>query len=249
MATTKSKETNTKKTTAEETVVSSADLKSIQAFMESMKKEIEDLKKENEELKETQQEKDNVYPQPQVMSFTPITNQTNNLVRVVHLQECLGGLTTHIELSNTTRDLKRIGDIMNISLGDFEELIGKYSKFFENGILAVDASCMDIAEEYNLPIYDKDTKAKYNSKILNQTGDMTNEELGNFYNSLSYSAQSHFLSFWLNKCYTRDKKYYDREKLVYLDKISDTDTFINLIFEMNNNETRQRKNTTMKVDI
>ena len=248
MATTKSKETNTKKTT-EETIVSSADLKSIQAFMESMKKEIEDLKKENEELKESQQENGNNYSQPRVVNFAPIANQTNNLVRIVHLQECLGGLTTHIELSNTTRDLKKIGDIMNISLGDFEELIGKYSKFFDNGILAVDASCMKIAEEYNLPIYDKETKAKYNSKILNQTGDMTNEELGDFYNSLSYSAQSHFLSYWLSKCYIKDKKYYDREKLAYLDKISDTDTFINLIFEINNNESRQRKGSTIKVDI
>ena len=73
--------------------------------------------------------------------------------------------------------------------------------------------------------------------------------LKDFFNSLSFQAQSHFLSYWLNKCYLKDKKYYDREKLVLLDKISDTDVFANLIFELNTEESRKRKTNPVKAEV
>lgn len=242
MATTKNKVVTEEKVEKKETNTSS-DIKEILAFMESMKKEMDQLKKENESLKE---EIDN---KSTVVNNVVETKPERKYIKICHLQECLGGLTTHIELSTTVRDLKRIGDVMNISLGEFEELAGKYSKFFENGVLAVDSSCMDIAEEYNLPIFDKETKSHYNSKLLSQTGDMTNEELKDFFNSLSFQAQSHFLSYWLNKCYLKDRKYYDREKLVMLDKLSDTDVFANLIFELNTEESRKRKTNPIKTEV
>lgn len=229
-----------------------ADLDSIKAFMESMQKQLNEALQENKKLQEKILElsEDNnmtVLAEPimQTASYVPPVEQ-RDVIKIVHLQEPAPGLTTHIVLSDTTRDLRRLGDVININRSQAEELAGKYLTFFENGVLAVDISCMEFAEEYSLPIYDKQTKELYNAKKLEKAGEMNNKELQEFFESLSFAAQNQFLSFWLTKCYIKDPKFYNREKLAFLDKISDSDVFAAIIFEMNNNESRKRNNSSVE---
>lgn len=234
----------------ESTSSADMDMNDIQAFMKTMQEQLNKALEENKKLqekileiseKETENSATEVVNNSQVILPTPEPKQ---FVKIVHLQEPASGLTTHIVLSDTTRDLRRLGDVINITRSQAEELAGKYLSFFENGVLAVDVSCMDFAEEYSLPIYDKVTKEVYNGKKLEKSGDMSNKELQEFFDSLSFTAQNHFLSFWLNKCYVKDSKFYNREKLSFLGKISDSDIFAAIIFEMNNNESRKRNNST-----
>ena len=221
----------------------------IKAFMKQMKAQLDRALEENKILQEkvlelSEKEVVNNNVVEPVVQYQMQVPETKQFVKIVHLQEPASGLTTHIVLSDTTRDLRRLGDIINITRSQAEELAGKYLSFFENGILAIDVSCMEFAEEYSLPIYDKTTKEVYNGKKLEKAGDMSNKELQEFFDSLSYSAQNHFLSFWLTKCYIKDPKYYNREKLSFLGRISDSDIFSAIIFEINNNESRKRNNST-----
>ena len=224
-----------------------ADLDSIKAFMESMQKQLNEALQENKKLQEKileLSEDTSIEPVIQASYISPI--EQRDVIKIVHLQEPAQGLTTHIVLSDTTRDLRRLGDIININRSQAEELVGKYLSFFENGVLAIDISCMEFAEEYSLPIYDKQTKELYNAKKLESAGTMSNKELQEFFESLSFTAQNQFLSFWLTKCYVKDPKFYNREKLSFLNKISDSDVFSAIIFEMNNNESRKRNNSSVE---
>lgn len=224
-----------------------ADLDSIKAFMESMQKQLNEALQENKKLQEKileLSEDTSIEPVIQASYISPI--EQRDVIKIVHLQEPAQGLTTHIVLSDTTRDLRRLGDIININRSQAEELVGKYLSFFENGVLAIDISCMEFAEEYSLPIYDKQTKELYNAKKLESAGTMSNKELQEFFESLSFTAQNQFLSFWLTKCYVKDLKFYNREKLSFLNKISDSDVFSAIIFEMNNNESRKRNNSSVE---
>lgn len=231
--------------TEEKSSSTDGELDSIKAFMKSMQeqlnKTLEENKKLQEQILELSKQKDEDVANSVDTSYDRYSSvENNNMIKIIHLQEVAPGLTTHIVLSDTTRDLRRLGDVININRSQAEELVGKYLSFFENGVLAIDTSCMAFAEEYSLPIYDKQTKAVYNSKQLERAGDMSNKELQNFFESLSFSAQNQFLSFWLTKCYVKDPKFYNREKLAFLDKISDSDVFSAIIFEINNNESRVR---------
>ena len=80
-----------------------------------------DLLKENQSMKS----------QLMTMKQPDITNDEEK-VYIVHLRDMRGsGLTTHIALTNTARDLITFGEIMTLSVLDFEELAGKYLGFFD----------------------------------------------------------------------------------------------------------------------
>lgn len=198
-----------------------------------------DLLKENQSMKS----------QLMTMKQPDITNDEEK-VYIVHLRDMRGsGLTTHIALTNTARDLITFGEIMTLSVIDFEELAGKYLGFFDKGIIAVDARSLAYAKEKNLPIYDTQTKEIFNANTLSRLGDMTENELKDLFDKLCYENQQRLLEYWMERCYRKEPKFWDRNKMSFLNKISDSEVFDDLIFQYDNDARRvDPKNNVQKID-
>lgn len=222
----------------------SSQMQELFEMMSSMKREMEAVIQENKELKSKLEEKETALPVTQVVS-APYEGERK--IRIYHMQEMVGGTSTHIKLTNTTRDLKTRGQLMTLGINDFEEVAGKYKHYFDRGILAVDVKDMDYAEMYDLPIYDPQSENDFNFKSFKDVVKYNYDQLQNFYSKLSENNQSIFLSYWLGKVYEKTPGYYDMEKLRWLDRISGTSTFSVIIVEMEN-KNRQSSDQNVFID-
>lgn len=218
-------------------------VESLQSIIVEIKNQNEELRNENSELKKNISEKiideDNQNNVINTVKITPLDmNDVNRKVTVYHTQEMSHNLSTYIKLSTTKRNLRKAGEVVRFSINDFEELVGLYRRFFDKGILAVSSKDMDFAEMYDLPIWDDKNKKTYTSKILKEVPTYDFEKLKNFYNDLSETSKTSFLSFWLGKVYSKEEGYYDVEKLGWLKNIANTGIFDPIILEMNTNAAR-----------
>ena len=254
---------NTKKTTTKEKenimkeTESSQDLSKILEMVQNMQDQIKNLVSENTRLKEEQEKQRVEIEQNQAtvvegtlvaedILYEPIVSK-NGKIKIYHMQEMIGGLETYIKLTDTQRSLRKMGQVCTFTPEQFEELEGKYRRFFDKGIIALGAEHMDLAEMYDLPIYDAKTKAQYNSDILKKVVNYNYEQLSNFYNNLSKNNQNAFLQYWLGKVYDKEEGYYDVEKMHWLETISGTRAFSPIIIEIENNN-RRSYNTTINAD-
>lgn len=253
---------NTKKTTTKETEnvnkqnESSQDLSQILEMVQKMQEQINTLVDENTRLKEEQEKQKLEQSQTAIIEesiavepimYEPIVSNTNNKIKIYHMQEMIGGLETYIKLTDTQRSLRKMGQVCTFTHEQFEELEGKYRHFFDKGIIALGAEHMDLAELYDLPIYDSKTKSQYNSDILKKVTNYNYDQLSNFYNNLSKNNQNAFLQYWLGKVYDKEEGYYDVEKMHWLETISGTRSFSPIIIEIENNN-RRNYNTTINAD-
>lgn len=216
---------------------------SLQSMILELKNQNEELKNEKIELEKNISEKtineDNLNNVINTINVTPLSmDDVNRKVTVYHTQEMSHNLSTYIKLSTTKRNLRKAGEIVRFNINDFEELVGLYRRFFDKGILAVSSKDMDFAEMYDLPIWDDKNKKTYTSKILKEVPTYNFEKLQNFYNDLSETSKTSFLSFWLGKVYSKEQGYYDVEKLGWLKNIANTGIFDSIILEMNTNAAR-----------
>lgn len=237
------KATTEKIETIEKSNEPSQDITKILEMVQKMQEQIADLVNENNKLKEEQQKtKEQIDVAECVAEYiNPVSSETvsnNGKIKVYHMQEMLGGLETYIKLTDTQRSLRKIGQVCTFTPDQFEELEGKYRHFFDKGIIALGAEHMDLAEMYDLPIYDPKTKKQYNSKVLKDVVNYSYDQLSEFYNNLSKNNQEAFLQYWLGKVYDKEDGYYNQEKMNWLETISGKRVFSSIIIEMQNNERR-----------
>jgi hypothetical protein len=230
---------------------SSPDLSQILEMMSKLQEELNILSDENKMLKQQVTElntiEEGVLVTEEIVESTPVDidnefllTDKNRMIRVYHMQEMVGGMATIINLSNTKRRLMRMGELITLKINDFEELVGRYRSFFERGILAVDAGDLDYAQLYDLPIYDTKMKKQYNAKVLKDVVNYNYEKLQEFYKNLSENNKRAFLSYWLGKVYDKEDGYYNEEKMRWLNNLSGTETFSSILFEIEQNRTRER---------
>lgn len=241
-ATTENKENND--------MQSSQDLKVILEMMQSMKQQVDSLVQENEALKAKMKEMDSVEKTVEIeeeiisqpIFSSPIVEPMPQKIKVYHMQELVGGTVTYIKLSNTTRTLQHMGQVMTLDINDFEELEGKYRHYFDKGVLALDADYIEYANMYSLPIYDSKTKAQYNAKVLKDVVNYNYEKLQSFYNSLSETNKNSFLNYWLGQVYDKIPGYYNMEKMRWLNSISGMEVFSTILVELENENRRKQQN-------
>ena len=165
-------------------------------------------------------------------------NRNNKESTIVHGQEMFGGLCTFIHLSNLDISFSHVGETRVLSCQQFEELCSKYRGFIDEGIIKISPKNRDLCHDYHIQCYeDEDTTKVLTPEILAKLPNMTNEELASTYNSLDASDQKVMLNYWLGQCYARpeerDKRFYDRYKLEFLNNLSNSFVFDNIIADMN----------------
>lgn len=255
MATTKKSATTENKENKE--MSSSQDVTKILEMMADMQNKFNAIMQENEALKEKisniekieseieegmlQEETRNNVVQPSYVSAGEVQTPLSK-IKIYHMQELVGGTVTYIKLKQTTRTLRHMGQVMTLSLNDFEELVGAYKHYFDKGVLALDASAMEYADLYDLPIYDAKTKATYNANVLKNVVNYNYDQLQEFYNSLSETNKTSFLNYWLGQVYEKTPGYYDMQKMRWLNTISGMEVFSSILVEMENENRRKQTN-------
>ena len=138
-------------------------------------------------------------------------------VTVVHLVQRDSGLRTHIQLSNMTIDFRNFGEERVLPLMVFEELVGKYRSWFEDGILAPGPEAGDIARRYGIKV---SSEFGINKDLLAKLPNMDLYELEKFFESVGSVHRELILEQFRRGCIKNDPKYKDIHKLEMLNRVS-----------------------------
>lgn len=139
-------------------------------------------------------------------------------VTLVHLVEREPGLRTHMKISNLVIDLTKFGEERVLTLQQAEEVISRYRRFFDAGIIALGADAKDVAKRYSL----KDiTEFNISSELISRLGTMSINELESFYNKLGDGHKKFIVEYWKRQCIKKNPAFYDIYKLEALNRITD----------------------------
>lgn len=145
-------------------------------------------------------------------------NNPSDSVTVVHMVERAPGLKTHIELSNMTIDFRSFGEERTLPRMVFEELIGKYRRWFELGILAPGPNAGDIAAMYNLTV---SNKMGITTETIKKIPKMSVTDLETLYNKLGKAHQQYILEIFRRGVLENKPDFRDIHKLEMLNRVSD----------------------------
>lgn len=168
---------------------------------------------------------------------TATTKTRDDEVKIIHLVERGPGLSTFIQLSNLQVVLTKFGEERVLTLQQFEELIGKHRKWFDDGMLSVAAGYEEIARKYGLK-----TAANYpiDSEFIAKLGTLNLTDIETMYERLPESGKDFILSYWNRKTLEGDPKFRDLRKLETLNRVSNG-AFENLITDVRTGDRKTKK--------
>lgn len=136
-------------------------------------------------------------------------------VTVVYMSDSLG----HLETKNISIDCTKFGESFIMSRSQFDELVGKYRGWFNDGILAVGPESIDVAAQKGLRV---STEFHLDVKKLDSLGTDTPDQIEKLWKDPSLTSQQR-----LSICtaYKRhfmrgDTGYRDTSKVSLLDKLT-----------------------------
>lgn len=153
----------------------------------------------------------------QQMMAAQAARKLDDEVTVVHLIQRDSGLKTHIQLSNMTIDFRNFGEERVLPRIVFEELVGKYRSWFEDGILAPGPEAGDIARRYGIKV---SSEFGINKDLLAKLPNMDLYELEKFFESVGGVHRELILEQFRRGCIKNDPKYKDIHKLEMLNRVS-----------------------------
>lgn len=135
-------------------------------------------------------------------------------VTVVYCSDSLG----YAKISNMELHFTRYGETFVMSRSQFDELVGKYRRWFDIGILAVSEKDIKIAAEKRLRV---DTELGLDAATLDSIGGMSAAQLDSLWGSLSTPAQkTSVITFYKKKFIEGAAGFADREKIDLLDRLT-----------------------------
>ena len=140
----------------------------------------------------------------------------NNDVTLVYMSESLG----IIQATNLTLNCTRFGEEFVLSRTQFDEIVGKYRHWFDQGILAVSYRNTDVAAAKGLKT---DKEYALDAATLRKIGSMTPEELEKLWNSTPTDAQKISIATYYKRKFIEniDSGFRDRAKIDLLNRLTD----------------------------
>lgn len=161
-------------------------------------------------------------------------NKTNREVVIVHNRQMMGkNLSTLIKLDNYRTKLRDLGEERVLTYQQFEQFISKYPAYIEKDIVLLHPKHQDLAEKFHMRCYDKGSEEYLTQTLLRELSYASVARIEEIYLSLNQESRNSLLSFWLGKCYEKDKNFYDRYKLDLLKRLSESKIFDVMIHEIN----------------
>lgn len=136
-------------------------------------------------------------------------------VTLVYLSESLGVITT----DNLTLNCTKYGEQFIVSRTQFDVIVGKYRRWFDEGILAVGDNNVDIAAAKGLRAA---SEFNLSPRKLESIGSMTADELKKLWNSLNSNSQKESIVYYFKRKFieNQDVRYRDAEKIDLLDRLT-----------------------------
>lgn len=178
------------------------------------------VEQENKALKETLSQYQNIITQMQstIVNLQGMMKNSgpsmSSEVTLVYLSESLGV----VSIDGLTLNCSRYGEQFQVSRIQFDQIVGKYRKWFDDGILAVGDNCVDVAAAKDIK-----TESEYvlNAKILNSIGKMTASELSKLWDKLTTPEERNSVVLHVkHKLIEGDPVYKDREKIDLLNRLT-----------------------------
>ena len=161
-------------------------------------------------------------------------NKTNKEVIIVHNRQMMGkNLSTLIKLDNYRTKLRDLGEERVLTYQQFEQFISKYPAYIEKDIVLLHPKHYDLAEKFHMRCYNKGSQEYLTQATLKELAHASVARIEEIYLSLNQESRNSLLSFWLGKCYEKDKNFYDRYKLDLLKRLSESKIFDVMIHEIN----------------
>jgi len=155
-------------------------------------------------------QKEEVIAQPTINVVAPTTDVT-----IVYCSESMG----YVKLSNIELYFNHYGDEYTLSRSQFDELVGKYRRWFDRGVLAVSYRDCSVAAAKGLPT---DKEFGLTSAKLESIGRMNASQLEQLWNENSKSShRDSIVCFYKRKFIEGDPKYRVREKVDLLNRLTD----------------------------
>lgn len=200
------------------------------ASLQSLQSELFALKAQNDEL-----QKQIVASEPVVLDTDTVAERQDyrraDLDRVKIRLNAYAML--HAEMPSLNLRMTEFGETRTITLSEFQQLVGLHPNWFKNEYLLVDASRMDLVEDYPITVYDPQSTKFVHAKDIGLIGKMDTTELRNYYNALSPKSQQGFIMMFMRKCYDEDPDFYSIEKMEAVNSMSKSKTFNVLIRQLN----------------
>lgn len=157
-------------------------------------------------------------------------------VKIIHLVERAPGLKTHIKLSNLVINMTSFGEERTLTLSQFEELVGMYRSWFEQGIIAPGAGLENLASRYGLK-----TVSDYNisKDFIARLGSMSIYDLEEFFVKLGDGHKQFILEYWQRKVIAKDPAFKDIHKIEMLNRVSNGG-LRNVILDLETEKERER---------
>lgn len=212
------------------------DLNELLSIISSMQEEIQNLKaNKNNDTKDL---KEDTSAKTERLLEILASKKSDKEVTIIHNREMGPGLSTHIGLTGTVIDFHSLGEQRTLSWQQFEECVSKYKKWFDEQIILLAPEHSDLCDKYNIPCSVRGNNHVIVRSDLVKLGKMSIQELEDYYNSLTKEDKAFICSYWLGKCYEKDKNFYDRYKIECLNRLSGEKVFDNVLTVMNNEFSR-----------
>lgn len=145
---------------------------------------------------------------------TYITAPTTD-VAIVYTSDCKGVITySRGELLCT-----RFGEEFVLDRASFDEIVGKYRKWFDEGILAVASRFIEVAAAKGLP-----TDKEYNLTVekLGKLGKMSSSQIESLWNSIKQPGLKDSIVYYFKRKFMEgDTDYQDRMRIDTVNRLSD----------------------------
>ncbi len=147
---------------------------------------------------------------------TPVVNVTvpTNDVTIVYLSNSMG----YIKTISTELYMNSYGEEFTLSKSQFDEVAGKYRRWFEKGILAVSHKNMDVAVSKGLPT---DADNVLTREKLEAIGTMSVSDIENLWNSSTLNQKHCITAHVKRKFIEGDARYANREKIDLFNRLAD----------------------------
>lgn len=220
------KNTETQEVNKVEQKVPEVSTQDLLAIIAQLKNEVESLKSANNNTSTTNTSED--------LIRSLAENKTNREVIIVHNRQMMGkNLSTLIKLDNYRTKLRDLGEERVLTYQQFEQFISKYPAYIEKDIILLHPKHQDLAEKFHMRCYNKNSNEYLTQATLNELAHASVARIEEIYLSLNEESRNSLLSFWLGKCYEKDKNFYDRYKLDLLKRLSESKIFDVMIHEIN----------------
>lgn len=155
---------------------------------------------------------------------------TTDEISFVHLVQRAEGLSTYVKLTTTELNLSMAGEVFQLTRLQADEFVGKYRKWFDDGIFAVynDDISIRYAEVKKIKPASFYEFSKHN---LNTIGDLNYADFESLIEKLAPAHKDNVIQYFKQKVYEasampekRDPRFCDLRKLEILNRLSGCDS-------------------------